>query len=49
MDEDLNGERAFDKLYKFIEEIKPETLKSKTASGLTKGLRNVDEVLRVIF
>jgi cysteinyl-tRNA synthetase len=49
MDDDLNVERAFDKLYEFIEEIKPETLKPKTASGLTKGLRKVDEVLRVIF
>jgi cysteinyl-tRNA synthetase len=49
MDDDLNVERAFDKLYELIEEIKPETLKPKTASGLTKGLRKVDEVLRVIF
>ena len=49
MDDDLNVERAFDKLYELIEEIKLETLKPKTASGLIKGLREVDEVLRVLF
>ena len=49
MDDDLNVERAFDKLYEFIEEIKLETLKPETASGLIKGLREVDEVLRVLF
>jgi cysteinyl-tRNA synthetase len=49
MDDDLNVERAFDQLYGFIEEIKVETLKPETASGLIKGLRKVDEVLRVLF
>jgi cysteinyl-tRNA synthetase len=49
MDDDLNVERAFDKLCESIEEIKVETLKPATASGLIKGLREVDEVLRVIF
>ncbi len=49
MDDDLNVERAFDKLNEFIEEMKLETLKPKTASGLIKGLREVDEVLRVLF
>ena len=49
MDDDLNVESAFDKLYEFIEHIKLETLKPKTASGLTKGLKEVDEVLRVLF
>ena len=49
MDEDLNVERAFDNLYEFIGEIKLETLNPKTASGLTKGLKEVDEVLKVLF
>jgi len=49
MDDDLHVERAFDKLYELIVDKKLETLKPKTASGLTKGLREVDEVLRVIF
>lgn len=49
MDDDLNMESAFDKLYELIGDIKLETLKPKTATGLTKGLREVDEVLRVLF
>jgi cysteinyl-tRNA synthetase len=49
MDDDLNVERAFDQLYESIEEIKVETLKPATASGLIEGLRKVDEVLRVLF
>jgi cysteinyl-tRNA synthetase len=49
MDDDLDVEGAFDKLDEFVEDIKLETLKPKTASGLTKGLREVDEVLGVLF
>ena len=49
MEDDLNVEKAFDKLVEFIEDIKLETLKPKTASGLTKGLREVDNVLRILF
>lgn len=49
MDDDLNVERAFDKLYELIVVKKMETLKPKTASGLTKSLKEVDEVLRVLF
>jgi len=49
MDDDLNVERAFDQLCESIGEIKVETLKPATASGLIKGLREVDEVLRVLF
>jgi cysteinyl-tRNA synthetase len=49
MDDDLNMENAFDKLYELIGDIKLEALKPKTATGLTKGLREVDEVLRVLF
>jgi len=49
MDDDLNVEKAFDRLYEFVDEIKPETLKLKAASGLVKGLKQIDEVLRVLF
>ena len=49
MDDDLHVERAFARLYELIVDKKLETLKPKTASGLTKGLGEVDEVLRVIF
>ena len=49
MDNDLNVERAFDKLAEFIEKIKLETLTPETASGLTKGLRGIDRVLRVLY
>jgi cysteinyl-tRNA synthetase len=49
MDNDLDVVSAFDKLYEFIKEINVETLKPETASGLIKGLREVDEVLRVLF
>ncbi len=49
MDDDLNVEKAFDQLYEFIDGIEVETLKPAAASGLVKGLRQVDEVLRVLF
>lgn len=49
MDDDLNVERAFDKLYEFIKTIEPETLKPRAASGWIKGLREVDRVLKVLF
>jgi cysteinyl-tRNA synthetase len=49
MDDDLHVERAFDKLYEVTEEIKLETLKPEKASGLIKGLREVDDVLRILF
>jgi cysteinyl-tRNA synthetase len=49
MDDGLSVERAFDKLYQFVEDIKPEILKPETASGLAISVRKVDEVLRAIF
>jgi cysteinyl-tRNA synthetase len=49
MDDDLNVEKAFDRLYEFIDGIKLETLKPEEAFGLIKGLSEVDEVLRVLF
>ncbi len=49
MDDDLNVEKAFDQLYEFIDGIEIETLKPEPASGLIKGLRQVDEVLKVLF
>jgi len=49
MDDDLDAEEAFDELNELFEGIKLETLKPKTASGLIKGLKEVDEVLRVLF
>jgi len=49
MDDDLNVEKAFDRLYEFIDGIELEALKPEAASGVVKGLRQVDEVLRVLF
>jgi cysteinyl-tRNA synthetase len=49
MDDDLNPGKAFDKLCELIEEIDLKMLKPKTAYGLTKGLREIDEVLRILF
>ena len=49
MDDDLNVEKAFDELNELFEGSKPETLKPKTASGFIKGLREVDQVLGVLF
>jgi cysteinyl-tRNA synthetase len=49
MDDDLNVGKAFDKLYELTEEINLETLNPKTANGLIKSLREIDEVLRVLF
>ena len=49
MDDDLNVGKAFDRLYEFVDGIKIETLEPDTASGLVIGLKQVDEVLRVLF
>ena len=49
MDDDLNVEKAFDQLYEFIDGIKLETLKREAASGLIKGLEEVDHVLKVLL
>jgi len=49
MDDDLNVEKAFDQLYEFIDGIELEALKPEAASGLIKGLKQVDEVLKVLF
>jgi cysteinyl-tRNA synthetase len=49
MDDDLNVEKAFDQLYEFIDGIKLETLKREEASGLIKGLEEVDHVLKVLL
>ncbi len=48
MDDDLNLGRAFDSLLEFVQ-IELETLKPKTASGLLKGLKELDAVLGVLF
>ncbi len=49
MDNDLNVEKAFDRVCELIGGVEPETLKPAAAAGLIKGLRQVDEVLRVLF
>ena len=49
MDEDLNVEKAFDRLCEFIDGSEPEALKPEEACGLIKGLRQIDEVLGVLF
>ncbi|MGZ3525476.1 MAG: class I tRNA ligase family protein [Thermodesulfobacteriota bacterium] len=49
MDNDLNVEKAFDGVYELVEGIKLETLKPEAASGLIKGLKQIDEVLGVLF
>ena len=49
IDDDLHVERAFDRLVDFVQEIQTETLPPQTAAGLIKGLREIDEVLKVIF
>jgi cysteinyl-tRNA synthetase len=49
MDDDLNVEKAFDRLNEFVDDIKPQSLKPAAASGLVKGLKQIDGVLRVLF
>jgi len=49
MDDDLNVEKAFDRVYELIDGVELENLKPETASVLIRGLRQVDEVLRILF
>lgn len=49
MDDDLNVEKAFDQLHAFIDGIELEALRPEAACGLIKGLRQIDEVLKVLF
>jgi cysteinyl-tRNA synthetase len=49
MDDDLDLEGAFDGLHEFLTKIDVKRLKPGVASGYTKALRKIDEVLRVIF
>jgi len=49
MDDDLNVGRAFHRLFEFIGGVRLEALRPKKASGLIKGLEEVDAVLKVLF
>jgi cysteinyl-tRNA synthetase len=49
MDDDLNLQEAFDGLHEFLTKIDLQHLKPDVASGYTKALRKIDEVLRVIY
>ena len=49
MDNDLNVKNAFDGICSVISEIKTDDLKPAEAAGIIKTLREIDEVLKVIF
>ena len=49
MDEDLNVKGAFDKLDEFLSKTDVGDLDPSLASGFLKALKEIDEVLRVIF
>jgi cysteinyl-tRNA synthetase len=49
MDDDLDITSAFDQLYDVFSKMDVKSLKPAEASGLIKGLKEIDEVLQVIF
>jgi cysteinyl-tRNA synthetase len=49
MDDDLNVKKAFDELNRFFSKVDVRELKSSEASGLIRALKEIDNVLRVIF
>ena len=49
MDNDLNVKEAFDSLYKFLSEVDVVQLKPTAATGIVNAIRDIDEVLKVIF
>ena len=49
MDDDLDIKSAFDQLYDAFAKMNVKSLKPAEASGLIKGLKEIDEVLQVIF
>ena len=49
MDNDLDVQGAFDGLYKIISSINISDLKPGEASGIIQVLREIDEILKVIF
>jgi len=49
MDNDLNVQEAFDGLFDVLSGVKVGELKPGEASGIIKTLRQIDEVLKVIF
>lgn len=49
MDTDLDVKSAFDRLYDALSRVDMRSLKATEASGLIKGLRQIDTVLQVMF
>ncbi len=49
MDDDLNVTSAFDRVYELVDEVDLRTLKPEAASGWIEGLKQIDEVLKVLF
>jgi cysteinyl-tRNA synthetase len=49
MDDDLQVNEAFDGMYEILSGLDVPSLKQSEASGIVKALREVDEVLQVIF
>ncbi len=49
MDNDLHLAEAFDGMYEILSGIEVPSLKQSEASGIVKALREIDEVLQVIF
>ncbi|MEW6001578.1 MAG: hypothetical protein AB1638_02875 [Nitrospirota bacterium] len=49
MDNDMNVRESFDGLHDILSRIKVEEIKPAEASGIIKTLKEVDEVLRVVF
>jgi len=49
MDNDLDVRAAFNELYEALSRINVKTLESSKASGIIHALREIDNVLKVIF
>ena len=49
MDNDLDVKGSFDVLYKILSGINIDILEHSEASGIIKSLKEIDEVLKVIF
>jgi len=49
MDEDLDVEGAFDELHGFLTATEARHTQSRVSAGILKALREIDEVLQVIF
>jgi cysteinyl-tRNA synthetase len=49
MDDDLNVKEAFDNVYEIVMAVDTTTLTQSEAGGIIAALKNIDEVVKVLF